>query len=301
VDDAPGGSGQTSNGADVMRSTSAIVGVDVRCESVVYIYPMPDGDVVALRGVDLDIEAGESVAILGPSGSGKSTLLSLLAGLVKPSAGLVRVGSYDVSQMSRQQLMEFRGATVSLVLQSASLNLLPYATVLENVQFAQSGVGQYRDRTLPSPTELLAGLRLSRMAHQPVATLSGGDQRLIALAMGMATMPRMLLVDEPTSELDPESRDRVMAMLFEINQDFGATLVIVTHDPAIAVVIPRSVTIRDGRVGTEGRRGEEFVVIGRDGTLQLPPEVLQSLPPGTLLRLRAHSTGVDLRKPDSPQ
>jgi ABC-type lipoprotein export system ATPase subunit len=262
---------------------------------------MPDGDVVALRGVDLDIEAGESVAILGPSGSGKSTLLSLLAGLVKPSAGLVRVGSYDVSQMSRHQLMEFRGATVSLVLQSASLNLLPYATVLENVQFAQSGVGQYRDRTLPSPTELLAGLRLSRMAHQPVATLSGGDQRLIALAMGMATMPRMLLVDEPTSELDSESRDRVMAMLFEINQDFGATLVIVTHDPAIAVVIPRSVTIRDGRVGTEGRRGEEFVVIGRDGTLQLPPEVLQSLPPGTLLRLRAHPTGVDLRKPDSPQ
>lgn len=300
MDDAAGGSGQASNGADVMRSTSAIVGVDVRCESVVYIYPMPDGDVVALRGVDLDIEAGESVAILGPSGSGKSTLLSLLAGLVKPSAGLVRVGSYDVSQMSRQQLMEFRGATVSLVLQSASLNLLPYATVLENVQFAQSG-GHYRDRTLPSPNELLGGLGLSRMARQPVATLSGGDQRLIALAMGMATMPRMLLVDEPTSELDPESRDRVMAMLFEINQDFGATLVIVTHDPAIAVVIPRSVTIRDGRVGTEGRRGEEFVVIGRDGTLQLPPEVLHSLPPGTLLRLRAHSTGVDLRKPDSPQ
>ena len=300
MDDTAGGSVQASNGADVMRSTSAIVGVDVRCESVVYIYPMPDGDVVALRGVDLDIEAGESVAILGPSGSGKSTLLSLLAGLVKPSAGLVRVGSHDVSQMSRQRLMEFRGATVSLVLQSASLNLLPYATVLENVQFAQSG-GHHRDRTLPSPTELLGGLGLTRMAHRPVATLSGGDQRLIALAMGMATMPRMLLVDEPTSELDPESRDRVMAMLFEINQEFGATLVIVTHDPTIAAVIPRSVTIRDGRVGTEGRRGEEFVVIGRDGTLQLPPEVLQSLPPGTLLRLRAHSTGVDLRKPDSPQ
>jgi putative ABC transport system ATP-binding protein len=282
-----------------MASTSSDVVVDVHCESVVYIYPMPDGDVVALRGVDLDIGAGESVALLGPSGSGKSTLLSLLAGLLKPSAGVVRVGPYDIGRMTRHQLVEFRGSIVSLVLQSASLNLLPYATVLENIQFAQSGGSAISGRNLPRPMDLLASLGLSRMADHPVATLSGGDQRLIALAMGMATMPRILLADEPTSDLDPESRDRVMVILDQINREFGATLLIVTHDPAIATVIPRSLTIRDGRVGTEGRRGEEFVVIGRDGTLQLPPEVLRSLPPGTLLRLRAHPGGVDLRRTDS--
>ena len=275
-----------------------IRGIDAHCEAVVYIYAMPDGDVVALRGVDLDIDSGEAVALLGPSGSGKSTLLSLLAGLIRPSGGVARVGSYDIGRMTSRELIEFRGAVVSLVLQSASLNLLPYATVLENVQFAQAGSARIRASALPKPIDLLSRLGLKEIATEPVATLSGGDQRLVALTMGMATMPQILMVDEPSSDLDAESRSRVMAMLGEFNEEFGTTLLIVTHDPVIAATVPRSLTIRDGRVGAEGRRGEEYVVIGHDGTLQLPPEVLESLPPGTLLTLQQRQGGVDLRKVD---
>ncbi len=273
-------------------------GADVHCESVVHIYSMPDGDVVALRGVDLDIDSGEAVALLGPSGSGKSTLLSLLAGLIRPSGGTVVVASHDIGRMGSRELVRFRATVVSLVLQNASLNLLPYATVLENVRFAQAGSSRARGGGLPTPVELLAALGLKRISSEPVATLSGGDQRMVALATGIATMPRMLMVDEPSSDLDPASRDRVMAMLGGFNEEFGTTLLIVTHDPAIASVVPRSLTIRDGRVGTEGRRGQEYVVIGRDGALQLPPEVLASLPPGTLLKLSQHPGGVDLRKVD---
>ena len=275
-----------------------IRGIDAHCEAVVYIYSMPDGDVVALRGVDLDIDSGEAVALLGPSGSGKSTLLGLLAGLIRPSGGVARVGSYDIGRMTSRELIEFRGAVVSLVLQSASLNLLPYATVLENVQFAQAGSARIRASALPKPIDLLSRLGLKEIATEPVATLSGGDQRLVALTMGMATMPQILMVDEPSSDLDAESRSRVMAMLGEFNEEFGTTLLIVTHDPVIAATVPRSLTIRDGRVGAEGRRGEEYVVIGHDGTLQLPPEVLESLPPGTLLTLQQRQGGVDLRKVD---
>lgn len=275
-----------------------IRGIDAHCEAVVYIYAMPDGDVVALRGVDLDIDSGEAVALLGPSGSGKSTLLGLLAGLIRPSGGVARVGSYDIGRMTSRELIEFRGAVVSLVLQSASLNLLPYATVLENVQFAQAGSARIRASALPKPIDLLSRLGLKEIATEPVATLSGGDQRLVALTMGMATMPQILMVDEPSSDLDAESRSRVMAMLGEFNEEFGTTLLIVTHDPVIAATVPRSLTIRDGRVGAEGRRGEEYVVIGHDGTLQLPPEVLESLPPGTLLTLQQRQGGVDLRKVD---
>ena len=274
-------------------SAVQIQGAEVHCESVVYIYSMPEGDVVALRGVDLDIDPGESVALLGPSGSGKSTLLSLLAGLIRPSGGVIRIADRDVGRMTSRELIGFRSSVVSLVLQSASLNLLPYATVLENVQFAQAGSS---DPVLFKPLELLSELGLTRISRQPVATLSGGDQKVVALAMAIATNPRLLLVDEPSSDLDPKSRNDVIQTLVRFNAEFGTTLLIVTHDPAIASAVPRSLTIRDGRVGTEGRRGEEFAVIGRDGTLQLPPDVLESLPPGTLLRVHRRQGGVDLTK-----
>jgi putative ABC transport system ATP-binding protein len=277
-------------------SAVQIQGADVHCESVVYIYSMPEGDVVALRGVDLDIDAGESVALLGPSGSGKSTLLSLLAGLIRPSGGVIRIADRDVGRMTSRELIGFRSSVVSLVLQSASLNLLPYATVLENVQFAQAGSGRTRDTVLFKPLDLLSELGLTGISKQPAATLSGGDQKVVALAMAIATNPRLLLVDEPSSDLDPKSRNDVMQTLARFNAEFGTTLLIVTHDPAIASAVPRSLTIRDGRVGTEGRRGEEFAVIGRDGSLQLPPDVLESLPPGTLLRVHRRQGGVDLTR-----
>jgi ABC-type methionine transport system ATPase subunit len=128
-----------------------------------------------------------------------------------------------------------------------------------------------------------------------VNRISGGDQQLVALAVGVAASPKLLLVDEPTSQLDAEGRDAAISLIKEINRRLGSTVVIVTHDPAVASAIPRTVTIRDGRVGAEGRHGEEFAVVGSDGSVQLPPDVLEVVAPNTLVRIRRHPDGVDLR------
>ncbi len=281
-----------------------MAGIDVHCTSVVHLYPMTDGDVVALRGFDLDVAKGEMVALLGASGSGKSTVLALLAGLLRSSAGKVLVGPYDVNRMSPRALQRMRALDVALVLQDASRNLLPYATAAENIWFAQRGAkaqaqkGQDPDDDLDfelPPENLLAGLGLGSLVDTPVNALSGGEQQRIALAAAAASGPRLLLVDEPTSQVDADARDSVLELLHEINRQIGSTVVTVTHDPAVAAAMPRTVTMRDGRVSSEGRQGVEYAVVGRDGSVHLPPDVLEILPPDTLIRIIPHAHGVDLR------
>ncbi len=274
--------------------TAPSPGLDIHFEGVVHLYPSDEGDVVALRGVDLDVEAGEEFALLGPSGSGKSTVLALLAGLHRPSAGRIRLGEYDLGRLSNRQLLRLRAAEVSLVLQDPARNLLPYATAAQNVEFSQRGARARGHRPPWGAVELLEQLGMGQLAHRTVATLSGGEQQRVAIATGVAPAPRLLLVDEPTSQLDTQNRDQVIALLRDINQRLGATVVSVTHDPAVGAAMPRTVTIRDGRIGAEGRRGQEFAVVGKDGSVQLPPDVLDLMPPGTLVRVRRHATGVDL-------
>ena len=273
-------------------------GLDIHMEGIVHLYPSQEGDVVALRGVDLDVEAGEEFALLGPSGSGKSTILALLSGLHRPSAGRIRMGEYDLGRLSSSQLLRLRATEVSLVLQDPARNLLPYATAVQNVEFAQRGARARGHRPPFGAQELLEQLGMGHLAHRTVATLSGGEQQRVAIATGTAPAPRLLLVDEPTSQLDTKSRDQVVALLAQINQTLGATVVSVTHDPEVGAAMPRTVTIRDGRIGAEGRRGQEFAVVGKDGSVQLPPDVLEKLPPGTLLRVRRHASGVDLQSPE---
>ncbi|MHB1525528.1 MAG: ABC transporter ATP-binding protein [Candidatus Dormibacteria bacterium] len=273
-------------------------GLDIHFDGVVHLYPSAEGDVVALRGVDLDVDAGEEFALLGPSGSGKSTVLSLLAGLQRPSAGQIKVGPYDIGRLTNRQLLRLRATEVSLVLQDPARNLLPYATAAQNIEFSQRGARGRGKRPPWKPQELLEELGMGRLALRTVATLSGGEQQRVAIASGVAGAPRLLLVDEPTSQLDTVSRDQVIQLLHRINFELGATVVSVTHDPTVAAAMPRTVTIRDGRVGAEGRRGEEYAVVGRDGSVQLPPDVLERLPPGTLLRVHRHRAGVDLRDPE---
>jgi putative ABC transport system ATP-binding protein len=130
-----------------------------------------------------------------------------------------------------------------------------------------------------------------------VALLSGGEQQRIAVAAGIATGARLLLVDEPTAALDAGERDSVISLLEQVNNDLGTTVVVVTHDVAVAGAMGRTVTIRDGRIGAEGRHGEEYAVVGRDGSVQLPPDVLAILPPDSLVRIHRHPAGVDLRNP----
>lgn len=270
-------------------------GVDVHCENVVHLYPMAGGDVVALRGVDLDVGAGEMVALLGPSGAGKSTLLALLAGLMRPSAGEVHVGEHVVSRMPAAELSRLRASVISLVPQDADRGLLLYATPEQNIWFAQRAARSRGRVPRWTGEELLAALGLEALAGRPARLLAPGDQKRVALAAAAAASPRLLLVDEPTSQLDSTARDETVGLLRRLCELAGVTVVLVTHDPHVAAVTPRTVTIRDGRVGAEGREGTEYAIVGRDGTLQIPKDFHDLLPPGSLVRLHRREDLLELR------
>ncbi|MEZ5093108.1 ATP-binding cassette domain-containing protein [Nocardioides sp.] len=273
-----------------MSALSTTPGVGVRTRGVVVIYRSEGHEVAALSGVDLDVGPGELVGLLGPSGAGKSTLLSLLAGLLRPSAGKVFVGARELSKASLAELDELRAGEVSLMLQGAGRNLLPYLTPLDNVRFAQRAARR-RGRELPSPAEVLAGLGLQEQAERRLTELSPGQLQLVALAVALAARPGLLLADEPTSQLAHGARDLVLEQLGRVTRELGTTAILVTHDPAVAAVLPRTITIRDGRVGGEGRHGEEYAVVTPDGFLPLPPHVREELEPGTLVRFRHHEEG----------
>jgi ABC-type lipoprotein export system ATPase subunit len=279
-----------------LASTRADSGaVEVHLSGVVHIYPSPEGDVVALRGIDLDIRPGESVALLGPSGAGKSTVLGLLAGEFQPSAGSVRIGDLDVDRARSDVLATLRSRDVSLVVQGGRANLLTYATAAQNVWFAQHGA-RSRGHTLDrSPGELLDVFGLASLADVPAGRMSAGEQQRLALAAGIATLPRLLLLDEPTSQLRDRERDEVIDVVAEIHRRLGMTVVVVTHDGDVASRLERTVTIRDGRVGAEGRQGREYAVVGRDGSVHLPPDVLDLLPPDSLVRVSRLEDRVELR------
>jgi ABC-type lipoprotein export system ATPase subunit len=283
----------------MLESVGQRGGLGVDCANVVHIYHLDGAEVIALRGVDLAIDAGEMVALLGPSGAGKSTLLRMLGGLLRPSAGAVLVGDLDVGRMSPGELRSYRAAHVGIVLQDPLANLLPYATVAQNILFAGRGAraeARSGKGDPPPATQVLDLLGIEHIAHRKVGTLSGGEQQRVALGVGAAGGGRLLLVDEPTSQLDHAQRGDVIAALHALHDGLGSTMVMVTHDPTVAASVPRTVTIRDGRVGAEGRKGTQFTVVGRDGTLQLPPEVLARFPPQTLFRLSTRPDGIELRQ-----
>lgn len=266
----------------------------IRCEGIVQIYRTRDLEVVALRDVDLVIERGETVALLGPSGAGKSTLLWLMAGLLRPSAGRLCIDDVDLSRLSPRALDRMRATRIGVVLQNPGRNLIPYATPAQNIAFAQRGARADRRRI----AELLDRVGLSGLGNRRAGRLSGGEQQRLAVAVALANAPDLLLADEPTSQLDAESARAVIALLKETAARNGTTVVVVTHDPAVSKAMGRTVTIRDGRVGTEGRRGEDFVVIGRDGAVQLPPEFHGLLPPGSRARVEPLPDGVALHRID---
>ena len=283
----------------VVRENAAR-GVEVRLRGVIHLYAQEGPDVVALRGVDLDVGAGEMIALLGPSGMGKSTLLQLLAGAMRPSAGEVRIGDTDLSTLSPSGLQRLRATEVSYVLQDTGRNLLPYATAVQNVWFAQQGDRRRRDTVVP--LELLGLLGLADIADHPVVDLPRGQQQLVALAAAMGTSPRLLLADEPTNQLDSTATERVIDLLHAINDRLGTTIVLVTHDPVVAGALPRTVTIRDGRVGAEGRQGVQYAVVDGSGSVQLPPEILQQFPPRTRLVVQQVDDAILMRpEPDDEE
>lgn len=259
----------------------------VECHDLVYVYGSAGAEVAALRGLDLQLDAGESVALLGPSGSGKTTLLWHLAGLLRPVVGSVRVAGTDLAALDARRLTEFRHATIGVLLQGPASNLLPYDTAVGNLRWA----GADRARA----HHLLEAVGLAAVARRRAGRLSGGEMQRLALAVALANSPRLLLADEPTSQLDPASARAVLDLIGAATAD-GTTVLAVTHDPAVAAAVGRTVSIRDGRVTSSGVAGAEHLVIGRDGSVLLPAEVLANLPPGTRLSATLRPDGVDLRR-----
>ena len=273
-------------------------GLGIRTRGLVHIYHAEEHDVAALSGVDLDVAAGEMVGLLGPSGSGKSTLMSLLAGVLRPSAGKVFVGDIEVSGASSRDLDRLRATEVGLMLQGADRNLLMSTTADDNVRFAQH-TARRAGRTLTDPDEVLRQVGLPDHADRPLAELTPGALQLVAVAVAISSRPGLLLCDEPTSQLDHAARDQVLAALEQVNRTYGTTVVLVTHDPEVARVLPRTVTIRDGRIGGEGRSGEEYAVVTADGFLPLPGHAREGLPPGTLVRVHPVGDHFEIR-PERP-
>ncbi len=258
-------------------------GVGVQVARLVHIYHADDHDVAALSGVDLAIEPGTTMALLGPSGAGKSTLLTLIAGLASPTAGTITVGDTRIDQLSDRAMDELRGRQIGLVLQGGARNLLPNLTTRQNIELARwSGT----DDT--DPVALLELMQLpAEVADRKVADLTPAQAQLTALCVGISGTPGLLLADEPTASLGPEGAQIVIDALHRINETLGTTILVVTHDASVAAAMQRTVTIRDGRVGSHGRDGIELAVVAPDGSLPLPDDVLAQIPAGSLVQVEA--------------
>jgi putative ABC transport system ATP-binding protein len=267
-------------------------GLAISTTGLVHIYRAHGHDVAALSGIGITVRPGELVGLLGPSGAGKSTLLQLCGGLLTPSAGRLQVGEHNVAAMTDTELDRMRSGDVGIVLQGAGRNLIPYLTPVDNIRYAQRAAP--RDRDLPTPDSILELVGLGNHAQSPLGQLTPSQVQLCAVAVGIATLPGLLLADEPTSQLDHHARDEVLAAIRTVNAETGMTVLLVTHDPEVAATLPRTVTIRDGRIASEGRSGEEYAVVAVDGSLPLPPHVAELLPAGTLVHVTTDNGDIRL-------
>ena len=297
------------------------------CDSLVRIYQSEGIEVQALQGLDLLVEPGELVAIVGASGSGKSTLLAVLSGLDVPTAGRVRVGDWDLMAMTSAQRVAYRRQMVGFVWQQTARNLVPYLSATENVTLPLALAGPRRrprrgrgpPRAPPPPppqaraAELLELLGVGYCADRRPGQLSGGEQQRVAIGVALATSPQVVFADEPTGELDSATSDLVLESLRMVNRELGTTVVVVTHDPGVSEHVQRTVAIRDGRTssetvrrthlrddGTEHVVAEEFAVLDRAGRVQLPAEYREALELSGRVRLALEASHVSVW-PDRPR
>ncbi len=274
----------------------------VVCDNLVKIYKVADLEVVALQGLDLEVMAGEMISIVGASGSGKSTLLNILSGLDVPSAGSCVVDGNDLTRLGQGQRINYRRFIVGQVWQQSGRNLLPELSAAANVELPQMLSGVNASTRSKRAQELLELVGLGAMGKKRPFQLSGGEQQRAAIAVALANEPKILLADEPTGELDSVTASEVLHLMRDLNTRLGLTIITVTHDPAIAAEVDRTIAIRDGRTSTETIRREntlesvnpnvlaasaviglssethrEFILIDRAGRLQLPKEAVDSI------------------------
>ncbi|MFG3205364.1 ABC transporter ATP-binding protein [Streptomyces sp. NPDC048192] len=265
----------------------------ITCDRLVRIFSTDGVEVQALQGLDLLVREGELMALVGASGSGKSTLMNILAGLDTPTAGAARVAGHDLLAMTARDRLAYRRTTVGFVWQQTSRNLLPYLTAAQNVALPLnlSGVRARRRARAERAMELLELLQVADCRDRHPREMSGGQQQRVAIAVALANAPAVLLADEPTGELDSGTAAQIFDAFRTANETLGATIVIVTHDQAVAGEVRRTVAIRDGRTSTEVlRRSEidaatgdervvarEYAMLDRAGRLQLPADYLRAL------------------------
>ncbi len=296
----------------------------VICDNLVKIYKVADLEVVALQGLDLEVSPGEMIAIVGVSGSGKTTLLNILSGLDLPSAGKCLVDGNDLTRLSQAQRINYERFTVGHVWQQSGRNLLPELSIQANVELPQVLGGVESALRARRARELLELVGLAGMGQKRPDQLSGGEQQRAAIAVALANQPKLLLGDEPTGELDSATAGEILALLRSLNRQLGLTIILVTHDVAIASVVDRTIAIRDGRTSTETVRREapleavsehtlaasaiiglpsethrESVLIDRVGRLQLPKEALEGFPFNGRAEVRIVSDHVELWPPGS--
>jgi len=296
------------------------------CENLVKIYSHSGVEVVALQGLDLAVDGGEILGLVGASGSGKSTLMNVLGGLDRPSAGRVIVGGRELLKLNDAELDRYRRTQVGFVWQQTTRNLVPYLSALENVQLpmrlTRASLRARRQRSL----ELLDAVGMShRIKHHPVQ-LSGGEQQRVAIAVALANQPTILLADEPTGEVDTATALDIYAALRQVNQRYQMTTIIVSHDPTISHHTDRVVAIRDGKTSAEvvksvavdgpagnqrpdhssamtparvsqiaiGAHFEELIVLDSAGRLQIPRDYLEALNIGDRVRVELESDHITL-------
>ena len=298
------------------------------CENLVKIYQLAGVEIMALQGLDLAVQPGEIVGLVGASGSGKSTLLNVLGGLDRPSAGRVQVGGRELLKMSDRELDEYRRQQVGFIWQQTTRNLIPYLSATENVQLPLQLSGRSKADRISRAAELLDVLGLADRMHFHPGQLSGGEQQRVALAVALANQPLILLADEPTGEVDTATAAEVYAALRKINLHYGMTTLIVSHDSNISQHADRVVAIRDGKTSTEtvrykrragithleessvtpvstpsqpaaptteiGVEFEELVVLDKAGRLQLPREYLEALNIGDRVRLELSAGSISI-------
>lgn len=268
----------------------------ILCENLVKIFQVAGIEMVALQGLNLSIEKGELVGIIGASGSGKSTLMNILGGLDRPTAGKIRVDGQDLLKMNDRQLNKYRREKVGFVWQQSTRNLVPYLNAIRNVMLPMTLNGVTGKEKQKRAEELLDIVGLSQRMHHHLPELSGGEQQRVAIAVALANNPTLLLADEPTGEVDSATAKTIYRTFQTLSRELHITTLIVSHDRTIARHVDRVVGIRDGMLasetirqtaesaatnGVQGHEEEEdhhyaeLVVLDRAGRIHVPHEYLE--------------------------
>jgi putative ABC transport system ATP-binding protein len=273
----------------------------ISCRQVVKAYRVADHELVALRGIDFDMERGEMVAIIGPSGAGKSTMLNLLGGLDTPTAGKLIVDGLDLLSLKGRALAEYRLRRVGFLWQQTTRNLLPHRSALRNVTLPMMLAGTPPWRRVKQARELMDAVGLQKELRKHPSQLSGGQQQRVALAVALANRPSLLLADEPTGALDRKSAEQVIDLLQDLRQRYNLTVLMATHDMSIAKHADRILTLRDGALGQDlTHSSDETPVLDESGRIRLPEPVRAQLNGASRIAVEIRPEGVLLRPEAEP-